>query len=95
MSALLSQICDIDPFTDDYFESKDRCQRPIPDRVNNVEKTEMDLLHMLRCKYANGDTVEYRACNREGTMGILGSSGDGAGSGDRVVDGCRLHARVG
>lgn len=70
------QICDIDPFTDDYFESQERCQKPIPDRVNNVEKTEFDLRHYLKCKYKNGDTVEYRSCDREGTMGILTSSGD-------------------
>ena len=25
-----------DPFTDDYFKDPARCQKPIPDRVNNV-----------------------------------------------------------
>ncbi len=30
------KICNLDPFTDDYYADPAKCQKPIPDRVNNV-----------------------------------------------------------
>ena len=38
------KICDVDPFTEDYYEDPAKCQKPIPDRVNNVHI----YVHMLR-----------------------------------------------
>jgi hypothetical protein len=47
------KICNIDPFTDDYFKDPAKCAKPIPDRVNNVEKTEFDVIHFVVCTYGN------------------------------------------
>eukprot|EP00802_Teleaulax_amphioxeia_P001324 Tamp_01326.p1 GENE.Tamp_01326~~Tamp_01326.p1 ORF type:complete len:1819 (-),score=331.43 Tamp_01326:83-5314(-) len=65
------KICDIDPFTDDYFTDPKLCQKPIRDRVNNVEKTEFDVRHYLVCTYGNGKTIEFGGCKKEATLGAL------------------------
>ena len=65
------KICDIDPFTDDYFTDPKLCQKPIPDRVNNVEKTEFDVRHYLVCTYGNGEAIEFGGCKKEAVMGAL------------------------
>jgi len=65
------KICDIDPFTNDYFEDPALCQKPIPDRVNNVEKTEFDVRHFLVCTYGNGEAIEFGSCKKEATLGAI------------------------